>query len=144
MICGCILFLVNGKIDCQLSVGSTRWQCFVVLRKNVGDEVAKPFGVLLGVDRGDFSASLQQRDKEVRDIVRVTSHSSRHDSKHRRAEQVRASVFNNTPPLSFLFLSCVTHPVFDSFRCVSGFLLRVVLSEDIDQAHEVDLPLRSS
>ncbi|KAF3860840.1 hypothetical protein F7725_001095 [Dissostichus mawsoni] len=45
---------VRGKID-----GSVRSR---VLRKDVGDEVAKSFGVLLGVDCGDFSAGLQQRE----------------------------------------------------------------------------------
>ena len=43
-----------------------------------------------------------------------------------------------------LFFFCATHPMFDSFCCMSSLLLGVVLSENIYQAHEVDLPLRGS
>lgn len=49
---------------------------------------------------------------------------------------------STSPPISFL--SNATHPVLDSFRCVSGFLLGVVLCEYINQTHEIDLPLRGS
>lgn len=49
-----------------------------VLCKNVWDEVTKSFGVLLGVDRGDFSTSLQQREeteeKRTKVINIVCSH----------------------------------------------------------------------
>lgn len=48
-----------------------------------------------------------------------------------------------TPPTLFLPL-VFTHPVFDSFCCMSCFLLGVVLSQYVNQAHEVDLPLRGS
>lgn len=33
-----------------------------MLRKDVGDEVTEAFGVLFGVDRGDFSSGLEDTD----------------------------------------------------------------------------------
>lgn len=47
-----------GQQEEALSVGAA---CRPPLRKDVKDEVAESFGVLFGVDRGDFSAGLQQR-----------------------------------------------------------------------------------
>ena len=41
-------------------------------------------------------------------------------------------------------LSRATHPVFDSFCCMGRFLLGVVLSEYVNQAHEIDFLLRGS
>lgn len=90
------------------------------LREDVGDEVAESFGVLLGVDRGDFSSSLEDTDGGL-------------------AWAPRATVTPPPPPPP-----PHTHPVLDRFGCVSGFLLGVVLGEDVYQTHEVDLPLRSS
>lgn len=64
-------------------------------------------------------------------------------NKERRPSASTASMTwgTNPPPAG---LSPATHPVFDSFCCMSRFLLRVVLSENIDQAHEINLPLRGS
>lgn len=93
------------------------------LHEYVGDEVTESFGVLLGVDCGDFSSSLEDTDALV------------------------VSVGAAAPPWVWVRVRVSlspTHPVLDCFGCVSGFLLGVILGEDVYQAHEVDLPLRSS
>lgn len=52
-----------GKIN---KCVSSKWCCYSetsrMLRKDVGDEVTEAFGVLFGVDRGDFSSGLEDTD----------------------------------------------------------------------------------
>lgn len=145
----CTLFLVNGKTDFELSVGSTCGSVLSwVLRKNVWDEVTKSFGVLLRVDCGDFSTSLQQR-KETRSkslkkkfyIVYLTIW---HESQALAGTTSMCFWTADSSPPSISFLSYATHPVLDSFCCMSGFLLGVVLSKYVNEAHEIDLSLRGS
>lgn len=88
------------------------------LRQDSGDEIVKPLGVLLRVHRGDLRAGLEKK-KKTRDTAAGQWRKS-----HTRLRS-RWSAFK--------------YPVFDRLGGVGGFLLGVVMLEDVYDGHEVHL-----
>lgn len=146
-ICVCVLFLVGGKLDfwrtkvkCSKTFWTLGWMLDRRWQWSKLDLTQKCWrwipGIVWRTARGGLwrfqhqpgTGGIKTKSSKLREDLQ---HHSYHHAGTAQCLEWLTAALNPFPS----FLSRFTHPVFDSFGCMRGFLLGVILCKYVNQAH---------
>lgn len=119
------------SVSCGYCAVGIKRQSILELGEDLCNELLEAFGVLLRMNRCDFSSRLQSTKRSMADWKA---------RKQRMKATLYAGDVLRPHAKRSLLRVMLSHPVFDSLGSVSGFLLGIILRQHINQTHEVHLP----